>query len=154
MALKAAAKKVAPPTKKQAAAAPAAKPAPVKIDAKFANGAIKTPVKRGKVEKIVAPPPPVASKQATVTSKQMALEFAEQNGMEKKAAEELMTKVLELVVEHIKAGDKVRLGGLGVLSIRDRAARMGRNPATGEPIQIKASRKITFSPAKELREAL
>jgi DNA-binding protein HU-beta len=43
---------------------------------------------------------------------------------------------------------------LGILQVRKRAARMGRNPATGEPIQIKASKKVAFRAAKELKEAV
>jgi DNA-binding protein HU-beta len=43
--------------------------------------------------------------------------------------------------------------GLGMLGVKSRAARTGRNPATGEPIQIKASKKVGFRPAKELKEA-
>ena len=44
--------------------------------------------------------------------------------------------------------------GLGVLVVRKRAARMGRNPATGEPVQIKASKKVAFRAAKELKESI
>ena len=44
--------------------------------------------------------------------------------------------------------------GHGILQVRHRAARVGRNPATGEPIQIKASKKVAFRPAKELKEAV
>jgi DNA-binding protein HU-beta len=51
-------------------------------------------------------------------------------------------------------GDKIRLSGLGILQVRSQEARMGRNPATGESIQIAASEKIAFRPAKELKEAV
>ena len=44
--------------------------------------------------------------------------------------------------------------GLGILQVRTRAARTGRNPATGEEIQIKASKKVAFRPAKELKDAV
>jgi DNA-binding protein HU-beta len=54
----------------------------------------------------------------------------------------------------LKKGDRIRLVGLGVLQVRKRAARMGRNPATGEPIQIKASKKVAFRASKELKEAV
>ena len=57
-----------------------------------------------------------------------------------------------MIQKHLKKGARVRIGGLGVLQVRKRAARMGRNPATGEPIKIKASKKIAFRPAKELKE--
>src|SRR5215813_8438196 len=59
-----------------------------------------------------------------------------------------------LVVKHLKKGDRIRIGGLGILQVRKRAARMGRNPATGEPIKIKASKKVAFRAAKELKEAV
>jgi DNA-binding protein HU-beta len=55
---------------------------------------------------------------------------------------------------HLKQGDRIRMSGLGVLEVKTRAARMGRNPATGESIQIKASRKVAFRPAKELKGAI
>ena len=54
----------------------------------------------------------------------------------------------------LKKGDRIRIGGLGILQVRKRAARMGRNPATGEPIKIKASKKVAFRAAKELKEAV
>jgi DNA-binding protein HU-beta len=62
--------------------------------------------------------------------------------------------MIELVVKHLKKGDRIRIGGLGILQVRKRAARMGRNPATGEPIKIKASKKVAFRAAKELKEAV
>ena len=48
----------------------------------------------------------------------------------------------------------VGIGGLGILQVRKRPARTGRNPATGEPIKIKASKKVAFRPAKDLKEAI
>ncbi len=53
-----------------------------------------------------------------------------------------------------KAAKAGTFGGLGILVVRKRAARMGRNPATGEAIKIKASRKVAFRAAKELKEAI
>ena len=55
---------------------------------------------------------------------------------------------------HLKKGDRIRIGGLGILVVRKRAAREGRNPATGEKIDIKASKKVAFRAAKELKEAV
>ena len=49
---------------------------------------------------------------------------------------------------------RVRIVGLGILQVRKRAARTGRNPGTGEAIHIKASRKVAFRPVKELKEAI
>jgi DNA-binding protein HU-beta len=58
------------------------------------------------------------------------------------------------ITKHLKKGERVRIVGLGILQVRKRAARMGRNPATGEAIQIKASKKVAFRAAKELKEAV
>jgi nucleoid DNA-binding protein len=62
--------------------------------------------------------------------------------------------VVTLTTRHLKKGNKIRRTGLGILQVRKRAAGMGRNPATGEVIKIKAGRKIAFRPAKELKEAV
>jgi DNA-binding protein HU-beta len=74
--------------------------------------------------------------------------------MPTKQAEALLTGVFGSVIDHIKAGDRVRIAGLGIIEIKHRAARMGRNPATGEAIKIKASRKVAFRAAKDLKEAI
>jgi DNA-binding protein HU-beta len=65
-----------------------------------------------------------------------------------------MGDLVALTTRHLKQGDKIRLTGLGILQVRDQPARMGRNPATGESIQIAVSKKIAFRPAKELKEAV
>ena len=90
----------------------------------------------------------------TVTLKQLAPELAEANELTKKQTETMLNSLVELVTARLKAGDKVRLTGLGMLQVRDRPARAGRNPATGQQIEIKASRKIAFSAAKELKDAV
>jgi Bacterial DNA-binding protein len=51
-------------------------------------------------------------------------------------------------------GERIRIVGLGIRHVRKRAARIGRNPATGEAIQIKASKKVAFRATKELKEAV
>ena len=56
--------------------------------------------------------------------------------------------------KHLKNGERMKIAGLGILQVRNRAARMGRNPATGEPIQIKASKKVAFRATKELKMAI
>ena len=55
---------------------------------------------------------------------------------------------------HLTQGARIRMSALGTLEVKSRAARMGRNPATGESIQIKASKKVAFRAAKELKEAI
>jgi DNA-binding protein HU-beta len=58
------------------------------------------------------------------------------------------------ISEGLAAGNDVRIAGLGTFSLRERAVTAGRNPRTGEPIQIAARRKVRFKPAKALRERL
>ena len=74
--------------------------------------------------------------------------------MPKRQAETVMTDVVGLVVEHFKAGDRLRIGGLGILEVKHRPARTGRNPGTAAAIQVAASRTISFRPAKELKAAI
>ena len=95
-----------------------------------------------------------APAQATVTLKQIAAELAESHEIPKKQAEAVLGDLITVTTRHLKKGDKIRLTGLGILQVRKRAARMGRNPATGEAIQIKASKKVAFRAAKELKEAV
>ena len=80
--------------------------------------------------------------------------MADSHDIAKKQAEAALGNLVTLTTRHLKRGDKIRLTGLGILQVRKRAARMGRNPATGEAIKIKASKKIAFRPAKELKEAV
>ncbi len=97
---------------------------------------------------------PAAPAQATISLKQMAAELADAHELERRDAVALLDGLVETLVAHLKAGAKLRLGGLGILQVKDSPARAGRNPATGEAIQIAAKRKIVFRPAKELKDAL
>jgi DNA-binding protein HU-beta len=139
----AAKKKTASPAKK---AAPAAKQAaPAKKAAPVAKKGA-APAKKA-AGKAAAPP-------VTITLRQIAAALAEGHDLPKKQAETMLGDLVALTTRHLKKGDKIRLTGLGILQVKSRAARMGRNPATGESIQIKASKKIAFRPAKELKEAV
>ena len=132
------AKKAPPPPPK-----PAAKPA--------GKAAAKAPAKSAaKGVKAVAKPAPAV----TVTVKHMAAAFAERHNMPKREADGVLTDVFSTVVEHLKAGERVRIGGLGIIEVKNRPARMGRNPANGAAIQIKASRKVAFRAAKELKDSI
>jgi DNA-binding protein HU-beta len=91
---------------------------------------------------------------ATVTLKHLSAGLAGRHGMEKKQADAVVTDVFEILVAHLKSGDRVRIGGLGILEVKDRPARMGRNPATGEAVQIAASRKVAFRVAKDLKSTI
>ncbi|MEY2756983.1 MAG: hypothetical protein RIR33_761 [Pseudomonadota bacterium] len=95
------------------------------------------------------------AKTTTVSLKQLAAELAEKDGeLTKKQVEALLNEMVTSVTKHLKKGARIRIPALGVLVVRKRAARMGRNPATGEPVQIKASKKVAFRAAKELKESI
>jgi DNA-binding protein HU-beta len=95
-----------------------------------------------------------AAAPATITLKHLAAGLAEDHELSKKAAEAILTDMVDRITNHLKKGERIRIVGLGILQVRKRAARTGRNPATGEPIQIKASKKVAFRAAKELKEAV
>lgn len=92
--------------------------------------------------------------QPTITLKNIATELAEKHEMTKKQVNLIMDDLVAHLVKNLKKGNRVRLAGLGILQVRKRAARMGRNPATGETIKIPAKKKIAFRAAKELKEAV
>jgi DNA-binding protein HU-beta len=98
--------------------------------------------------------PAKSGAQSTVTLKHLAAALSESHEVPKKQADAMLNDMVGLVTRHLKKGDKIRLNGLGMLQVRKRAARMGRNPATGEAIKIKASKKVAFRVAKELKESV
>jgi DNA-binding protein HU-beta len=69
-------------------------------------------------------------------------------------AEELLDFLLNDVTEALKQGEKVNISGFGTFTVSNRKARTGRNPKTGEPIEIPASRSAKFKAGKTLKEAL
>ena len=102
----------------------------------------------------MAKAPAAAAKIETVTLKHMAATLAESHEIPKKQSIALLEGLITQISKHLKKGSRIRIGGLGVLQVRKRPARMGRNPATGEAIKIKASKKIAFRAAKELKESV
>ncbi|PPD27422.1 MAG: DNA-binding protein [Hyphomicrobium sp.] len=90
----------------------------------------------------------------TVTLRHIAAALAEAHEMPKKQVNGIMDELIAMMTKHLKKGDRIRMSGLGILQVKKRPARMGRNPATGEAIKIKASKKVAFRAAKELKEAI
>ena len=89
-----------------------------------------------------------------VTLKHLAATLAVEHQLTKKAGEALLGDLVGRITKHLKKGEQIRISGLGIWQVRKRAARMGRNPATGEAIQIKASKKVAFRAAKDLKMAI
>jgi len=90
----------------------------------------------------------------TVSLKGVFEELAAGFDLQKKQAHLMLDGLVERLTTHLKNGARIRMNGLGILEVKDRPARMGRNPATGEAIQVAASKKVAFRPAKELKEAV
>ena len=95
-----------------------------------------------------------AAKVETVTLRNLAEALSESHELPKKQVMSMLEDMVTNVTKHLKRGARIRIGGLGILQVRKRPARMGRNPATGEAIKIKASKKIAFRAAKDLKEAI
>ena len=74
--------------------------------------------------------------------------------LEKSAAKKALEAVLAGIVDAAKKGEEVNLPGFGRFKVKDSPARQGRNPASGETIEIAASKKLGFSPAKQVKDAL
>lgn len=72
----------------------------------------------------------------------------------KKITKEVLQTFIEAIEQHVASGSKVRIDKLGILSVKDRAARKGRNPQTGEEIKIPASKKVAFRVSTSLKEAV
>lgn len=79
---------------------------------------------------------------------------AEKAELSKKDADKAVAAVFAAISESLVAGDKVQLVGFGTFEVRDRAAREGKNPATGEKIQIAATKVPAFKAGKALKEAV
>ena len=80
--------------------------------------------------------------------------LAESHGLPKSQVNAMLMGMVGDITKHLKKGRRIRINGLGIIQVRKRAARMGRNPATGEAIKIKASKKVAFRASKELKGAV
>jgi DNA-binding protein HU-beta len=132
----------------------ASRPAPAPAKKAPAKKVAVKPPARAAAKKPAAVPAPKAVTAPVVTLKAVFEQLAETHALPKKQAHGLLADFVAAMTTHLKQGDRIRMSGLGILEVKTRAARMGRNPATGESIQIKASRKVAFRPAKELKEAI
>ncbi len=79
---------------------------------------------------------------------------AEKTNLTKKDAEKALSAMLDSIGEALSGGDKVQLVGFGTFETRERAARKGRNPQTGEEIDIAATKVPVFKAGKQLRESV
>jgi DNA-binding protein HU-beta len=117
------------------------------------------PVPKASTKKAAASKPTIsAAKKSTpavaVTLKAIFEQLGTTHDLPKRQTHAMLADLVTTLTTHLKKGTKIRISGLGTLEVRKRAARMGRNPATGETIKIKASKKVAFRAAKELKEAV
>jgi DNA-binding protein HU-beta len=103
---------------------------------------------------MAAAKPAVKAKVETITLKHLAMALAEGHGVKKAQVNAMLMGMVEDIATHLKKGRRIRLNGLGIIQVRKRKARMGRNPATAEAIKIKASKKFAFRASKDLKEAI
>ena len=89
-----------------------------------------------------------------MNTREMTKELAAKHGMTDKQVRELLDGLLDAIVAAVAKGEEVALHGFGKFKRKEAPARQGRNPATGEAIQIAASSKVTFTPAKALKNRL
>ena len=89
-----------------------------------------------------------------MTKAELVEEVSEKTGLPKKQAEIVVNTVFESIVETLKTGEKIELRGFGSFRIRQRDSRTGRNPKTGDKVDVPAKRIPYFKPGKELRELL
>jgi integration host factor subunit alpha len=90
----------------------------------------------------------------TMTKAEIVEQIYERVGFSKKEAAELVEKVFEIVKETLAEGEKVKISGFGNFVVREKNARKGRNPQTGQEILLDARRVLTFKPSLVLKNVL
>ena len=85
---------------------------------------------------------------------ELIAQIAEKSGLSKKDAEKALAAVIDTITEAVSNGDKVQLVGFGSFEVKQREARVGRNPKTKETIEIPASRVASFKVGKALKDAV
>jgi DNA-binding protein HU-beta len=110
--------------------------------------------KAAAIKSAPAIPKPEAAVVPVVTLKSVFEHLGETHNLTKKQALALLGDFVAAITTHLQSGARIRMSGLGILEVKDRPARTGRNPATGESIEIAASKKVAFRVAKELKAAV
>jgi DNA-binding protein HU-beta len=85
---------------------------------------------------------------------QFAEAIAEKSGLSKRDAQKALDGFQDALLEAMQNGEKVSLTGFGTFEVRERAARTGRNPQTGEEMEVAASKNAAFKPGKGFKDAL
>ena len=89
-----------------------------------------------------------------MNKQELISKIAEKTGISKKDAATALAALTTSITEELKAGEKIAIPGLGTFEVRERAARTGKNPRTGEAVEIAAKKLPAFKPAKALKDAV
>ena len=89
-----------------------------------------------------------------MTKSEMMATLATDSGLKKKEIENVMQALQNLILKTLKKENKIKLDGLGVFQLKDRKARLARNPRTGEMVKVAAKRVVKFRVVKSLKEAV
>ncbi|HMS39455.1 MAG TPA: integration host factor subunit beta [Pyrinomonadaceae bacterium] len=89
-----------------------------------------------------------------MTKADLVEKVASEAEMTKKDAEQLVEIIFESIIDSLNKGEKIELRGFGSFRVRERNARQGRNPKTGEAVKIPAKRVAYFKPGKELKDSI
>ncbi|MCA9389921.1 HU family DNA-binding protein [candidate division WWE3 bacterium] len=89
-----------------------------------------------------------------MTKSELIEELAQRSDLTKRAAGDALNAMLDIITESLAKGDKVTLTGFGTFLVRQRAARMGRNPQTGDPLHIPAQTTPAFRAGSALKESV
>ena len=89
-----------------------------------------------------------------MTKVELIDKVAEGLGLPKREVEKMLEKLISTIQNSLKAGEKVSVAGLGTFVVKDKKARIARNPKTGESVQVSAKRAPKFRPGKELKEII
>jgi DNA-binding protein HU-beta len=84
----------------------------------------------------------------------LAAKLAEQNSLSKDRAKSIVDDLFKEIISAASSGEEISLPGFGKFKVKETAAREGRNPSTGETINIAASKKLSFTPAKAVKDRL
>jgi DNA-binding protein HU-beta len=120
----------------------------------------KKPVAKKPARKTAKAAPPARNIKVTATPGKAITQgalmqvIADQAEITRAEAKRFVELYIDVVRAHVLKGVKVKLGDLGTVMVRARKARMGRNPQTGEPVKIKASKRLAFRQSAQMREAV
>ena len=89
-----------------------------------------------------------------MTKAQLVARLSEGTGLSRKQIDDILGAMIDTVVKTVKRGESVKISGLGIFRLRKMKARVGRNPQTGEPINIPARKKVGFTVAKTFKDTV